>query len=150
MPDLIGEGYFRYVEHLVPRPLPARPRNSTWRQAREWSFFIEIIDIECVLLSFLSKNFVSTKWRIYKGILASSRLLWWVISRVCRECELFFSTKFEKKQLYRDWKWKKFFKGENPIPVGFWTEYIQKSSFENTFSTLKPKHNTTNKDKLNL
>ena len=36
---------------------------------------IEIIDIECVLLSFLSKNFVSTKWRIYKGILASPRLL---------------------------------------------------------------------------
>ena len=26
---------------------------------------IEIIDIESVLLSFLSKNFVSTKWRIY-------------------------------------------------------------------------------------
>jgi hypothetical protein len=33
---------------------------------------IELIDIECVLLSFLSKNFVSTKWRIYKGI--SSKL----------------------------------------------------------------------------
>ena len=29
---------------------------------------IEIIDIECVLLSFFSENFVSTKWRIYKGI----------------------------------------------------------------------------------
>jgi hypothetical protein len=26
------------VEHLVPRPLPARPRNSIWRQAKEWSF----------------------------------------------------------------------------------------------------------------
>ena len=25
------------VEHLVPRPLPARPRNSIWRQAKEWS-----------------------------------------------------------------------------------------------------------------
>jgi hypothetical protein len=30
---------------------------------------IEIIDIECVLLSFLSKKIVSTKWRIYNGIL---------------------------------------------------------------------------------
>ena len=37
---------------------------------------IEIIDIECVLLSFLSKNFVATKWPIYKGILARARLLW--------------------------------------------------------------------------
>jgi hypothetical protein len=25
------------VEHLVPRPLPARPRNSIWRQAKERS-----------------------------------------------------------------------------------------------------------------
>jgi hypothetical protein len=25
------------VEHLVPRPLPARPRNLIWRQAKEWS-----------------------------------------------------------------------------------------------------------------
>jgi hypothetical protein len=25
------------VEHLVSRPLPARPRNSIWRQAKEWS-----------------------------------------------------------------------------------------------------------------
>jgi hypothetical protein len=29
---------------------------------------IEIIDIECVLLSFLSKKIVSTKWRIGKGM----------------------------------------------------------------------------------
>ena len=36
---------------------------------------MEIIDIECVLLSFLSEKFVATKWRIYKGILTSSRLL---------------------------------------------------------------------------
>ena len=28
---------------------------------------MEIIEIECVLLSFLSKIFVFTKWRIYKG-----------------------------------------------------------------------------------
>ena len=35
---------------------------------------IEMIDIECVLLSFLSKNFVSTKWRIYKGISSKCKL----------------------------------------------------------------------------
>jgi hypothetical protein len=34
----------------------------------------------------------------------------------------------------------------------FWTEYIQKSSFENTFSTLlcKPKQNPKDQDKLKL
>ena len=63
-------------------------------RTEERGITIEIIDIECVLLSFLSKNFVSTKWRIYKGILASPRLLRQRISRGCRECELFFSTKF--------------------------------------------------------
>ena len=58
---------------------------------------IEIIDIECVLLSFLSKKIVSTKWRIYKGILVGPRLLRQGISRGCRKCELFFSTaKFAK------------------------------------------------------
>ena len=30
-------------------------------------YTIEIIDIECVLLSFLCEKFVATKWRIYKG-----------------------------------------------------------------------------------
>ena len=51
---------------------------------------IEIIDIECVLLSFLSKNFFFTKWRIYKGILASPRLLRRENSRGCEECDCFF------------------------------------------------------------
>ena len=58
-----------------------------------WLSFIEIIDIECVLLSFLSKKFVSTKWRIEKGILVGPRLLRQGISRGCRECELFFQLK---------------------------------------------------------
>jgi hypothetical protein len=54
---------------------------------------IEIIDIECVLLSFLSKKIVSTKRRIYKGILVGPRFLRQVISRGFKECELlFFST----------------------------------------------------------
>jgi hypothetical protein len=68
---------------------------------------IEIIDIECVLLSFLSEKFVSTKWRIYKGILVCPRLLRRGISRGCRECELFFHLKSFQKNLYRDLKWKK-------------------------------------------
>ena len=46
---------------------------------------IEIIDIECVLLSFLSQKFVSTKWRIQKGIFTRFRLLWQGISRGCGE-----------------------------------------------------------------
>ena len=29
---------------------------------------VEIIDIECVLLYFLSENFVSARWRIPRGI----------------------------------------------------------------------------------
>ena len=70
---------------------------------------MEIIDIECVLLSFLSKNFVSTKWRIQKGILVGPRLLRQGISRGCRECELFFRLKSLQKNLYRDLKWKKKF-----------------------------------------
>jgi hypothetical protein len=44
---------------------------------------IEIIDIECVLLSFLSKKIVSTKWRIEKGISVGARLLRQGISRGC-------------------------------------------------------------------
>jgi hypothetical protein len=36
---------------------------------------IEIIDIECVLLSLLSKKIVCTKWPIQKGILVGPRLL---------------------------------------------------------------------------
>ena len=51
---------------------------------------MEIIDIECVLLSFLSKNLVSTKWRIYKGILASPRLLRREFRAVARSAIVFF------------------------------------------------------------
>ena len=55
-----------------------------------WVKSIEIIDIECVLLSLLSKNFVSTKWRIYKGILASPRLLRREFRAVARSAIVFF------------------------------------------------------------
>ena len=71
---------------------------------------IEIIDIECVLLSFLSKNFVSTKWRIYKGILASPRLLRREFRAVARSaiwCDCFFlSSKVYRKIKIRDFTWK--------------------------------------------
>jgi hypothetical protein len=40
-----------------------------------------------ILRSFLSKKFVPTKWRIYKGILVGPRLLRQGISRGCSECE---------------------------------------------------------------
>ena len=60
---------------------------------------IEIVDIECVLLSFFSENFVSTKWRIYKGIFGSSRLLRKGISRGREECDCFF---FVKQSLQKD------------------------------------------------
>ena len=54
--------------------------------------------IECVLLSFFSENFVSTKWRIYKGIFGSSRLLREGISRGREEGTVFFcQTKFTKR-----------------------------------------------------
>ena len=59
---------------------------------------IEIIDIECALLSFLSKKIVSTKWRRCKGILARPNLLWQGISRGCGEWDCFFQTKFYKKR----------------------------------------------------
>ena len=50
-----------------------------------WVSTIEIIDIECALLSFLGQKFVSTKWRRCKGILARPNLLWQGISRGCGE-----------------------------------------------------------------
>ena len=90
-----------------------------------------------MLLSFLSKNFVSTKWRIYKGILASPRLQQQGISRGCRECELFFQQRLQKK-LYRDLKWKKkFCKEEKPIPVGFFTK--SNSSEQNIYKNRRLK-----------
>ena len=68
--------------------------------------YIEIIGIECVLLSFLSKNFVSTNWRIYKGILASPTLLRREFRRL-RGVRLFFlSSKVYRKIKIRDFTWK--------------------------------------------
>jgi magnesium-transporting ATPase (P-type) len=41
------------VEHLVTRPLSARPRNSIWRQAKEWSLMEFIFYIfYCCFLTF--------------------------------------------------------------------------------------------------
>ena len=57
------------------------------------------MDIECVLLSFLSKNFVSIKWRIYKRILASPRLLRREFRAVARSAIVFF---FVKQSLQKD------------------------------------------------
>jgi hypothetical protein len=124
---------------------------------------IEIIDIECVLLSILSEKFVSRKWRIYKGILVGPRLLRRGISRGCREYELFLQLQSLQKNLYRDLKWKKsFIKWKKCLKTHssglfyekqqFWTEYMQKSSFKNKFSTLlcKPKQNPKDQDKLKL
>ena len=70
---------------------------------------IEIIDIECVLLSFLSQKFVATKWPIYRGILARSNLLWQGISRGCgpmRGVRLFFSNTVFLKSLKMRLNWK--------------------------------------------
>ena len=81
---------------------------------------IEIIDIECVLLSFLSKNVVSTKWRIYKGILACPRLLRQGISRGCRECaNCCFFNKFAKTIISRLKVEKSFLKEKNPFQWDF-------------------------------
>jgi hypothetical protein len=46
---------------------------------------------------------------IYKGILASGRLLRQEFSRGCRECELGFFNKVCKNNYFRDFKWKKSF-----------------------------------------
>jgi hypothetical protein len=85
---------------------------------------IEIIDIECVLLSFLSKNFVSTKWRIYKGF--------WLVPDSCGKefhavagsANCFFSTKFAKTIISRLKVEKKFFKevrvSKNPFQWFFY------------------------------
>jgi hypothetical protein len=68
-----------------------------------------------------------------------------------------------QKFLYQDLKWKKSFTKKKKClkthssglfyeKQQFWTEYIQKSSFKNTFSTLlcKPKQNPKGQDKLKL
>ena len=78
-------------------------RKASWEicmRFADWLHSIEIIDIECVLLSFLiSKNFVSTKWRIYKGILASPRLLRREFRAVARSAIVVF---FVKQSLQKD------------------------------------------------
>ena len=59
---------------------------------------IEIIDIECVLPSFFSKNFISTIWQIFKGIFGSFRLPRRGISHSCKECGCFsVQTTFTKR-----------------------------------------------------
>jgi hypothetical protein len=80
-----------------------------------WIWIIEIIDIECVLLSFLIEK---------KGILVGPRLLRrGKVSRGCRECELFFQLQSLQKNLYRDLKWKKSEKSvKKSILVGFFTK----------------------------
>ena len=79
--------------------LGTRQRKYTKVFSKAWRLTIEIIDIECVLLSFFSKNFVSTKWRIYKGILASPRLLRREFRAVARSAIVFF---FVKQSLQKD------------------------------------------------
>ena len=84
--------------------LPLRPSNGSFYVLPV--LIIEIIDIECVLLSFLSKNFVSTKWRIYKGILASPRLLCREFRAVARSAIVFLSNKVYRKIKIPDFTWK--------------------------------------------
>ena len=89
---------------------------------------IEIIDIECVLLSFLSKKIVSTKWRIEKGILVGPRLLRQGISRGCRECELIFSTEKFAKNIISGLKMeKKFGKEEKVSKNPFQWDFLRKA-----------------------
>ena len=90
--------------------------NFTWFDSRKirintWEYIIEIIDIEYVLLSFLSKNFVSTKWRISKDSLTRGRLLRQGISRGCEQCELFFEQNLQKRFNIETWNGKQFHKG---------------------------------------
>jgi hypothetical protein len=74
---------------------------------------IEILDLECALLSLLSKNFVSTKWRIYKAF--------WLVPDSCVKefravagrANWFFFKKVCKNNYIEIWSGKKtFFKGE--------------------------------------
>ena len=84
--------------HALVDPMGGPGDGHFLSQVNRWWKIIEIIDIECVLLSFFSENFVSTKWRIYKGIFGSSRLLRKGISRGREECDYFFlSNKVYKK-----------------------------------------------------
>ena len=77
-----------------------------------------------VLLSFLSKQFVSTKWRIYKGILASPRILRQEISRRLQGVRIVFFNKVCQKILYEDLKWKKDLKREKNHSSVFLNNYF--------------------------
>ena len=85
---------------LFPSPnFQKRPRERGWPRCCLYIDTIEIIDIECVPLSFLSKNFVSTKWRAF-----------WLVPDSCGKefravagsANRFFFNKVCKKKLYRD------------------------------------------------
>ena len=49
---------------------------------------IEIIDIECGLLSRLSQKIVATKWRIYKGKMSSPQGTKWRIYKGKFSCQI--------------------------------------------------------------
>jgi hypothetical protein len=70
-----------------------------------------------LFLSFLSKNIVSTKWRIYKGILQFG----WSQTPEARKLGVLIVFFNFKKIFYRDLKWKKsFVKKKNPFQcMGF-------------------------------
>ena len=95
--DLVPYISYVDVKYIVLLPSPIYQFMLT-SNTLFYDLVIEIIDIECMLLSFFSENFVSTKWRIYKGIFGSSRLLREGISRGCEECECFFA----KQSLQKD------------------------------------------------
>ena len=67
-----------------------------------YSLAIEIVDVECVLVSFLSENFVLTTWRIYKSIFDSIRLQREGVSRGYEECDCFFVKQSLQKDIYLD------------------------------------------------
>ena len=69
---------------------------------------IEIIDIECVLLSLFGQKFVAIKWLISKGILSRPNLLWQGISLGFPEVhEIVFSNNVFLKSLKSRYKLKK-------------------------------------------
>jgi hypothetical protein len=94
-----------------------------------------------ILLSFLSKNFVSIKRRISKGFLTRARLLRQGISRGYEECELFFQQSLQK-DLLSSLKIAKKIGKENLFHSGFLRKAIvlksiyTKSLSKNTVSRL--------------
>ena len=78
--DLLVDWQYLYYHQLVGYKSTRSLIPNGWT--------IKIIDIECVLLSFLIKKFFVAKCLIYKSTLISSRLLRERISRGCKECDL--------------------------------------------------------------